>query len=95
MTPRQASVALLNIATKIDNSREPSKKLVLAELKSVLAALEGKQHRADWESINKIWPDVAKKFVKLQYMINKKDDNAANMAGAVSGLLQDIENAVE
>lgn len=95
MTPAQLSSTLIHIANKIDNSKEPSKKLVVDELRNVLAALEGQQRRADWEAVKKAWPDLSKKFVKLQYMIRNKDEDAANLAGAIGGILQDISESID
>jgi len=94
MTPSQLSAHLNHIATAIDNSKQPSRELVAAELKKTLAAIEGRRF-ADWDAVKKAWPDLSKKFVKLQYMIKNKDDSAADLAGAIGGMLQDMGGAIE
>lgn len=94
MNPRELSAALVRIANKLDASKRPSRELVLTELKQVLAAVEGRSHTADWQAVHKAWPDVARKFIKLQALIKKEDTEAANLAGAIGGLLQDMGNSM-
>lgn len=94
MTPQELSATLVRIANKIDASKNPSRELVAASLKQVLAAVEGRSHTADWKAVHQAWPDVARKFVKLQALIKKEDSEAANLAGAVGGLLQDMGEAM-
>lgn len=37
---------------------------------------------------------MARKFIKLQALIKKEDTEAANLAGAIGGLLQDMGNSM-
>ena len=91
MTPKQLSEKLVRVANAIDASKNPDRTLVARELQSILAAVEGKSRRAsDWEQADKIMPKLEKLVGDLSKAVKSKDDEAANLAGALGGHAGDL-----
>lgn len=94
MTPSQLSRQLVRIANAIDASRRPDRRLVAADLRRVLAALETPRRASDWDAAKKMLPKIEKLTKDLAKAVADKDDEAANIAGALGGFAHDIENVL-
>ena len=62
MDPREAAAQLRLIAAKIDNSKEPARKLVAVEIRRILAALEGEKEKMPegWKPKQDFYPNLGR-----------------------------------
>ena len=96
MTPKQLSANLVRIANAIDASKNPDRVLVANRLKSLLAAVGGTRRKAsDWEGANKLMPQIEKIVKGLVEAVKSQDDEASNLAGALSGFAGDLSGILE
>lgn len=91
MTPSQLSERLRRIASAIDNSKNPDRALVAAELQKVVASMTRK---AGWDEAMTVFQKAAPMVEKLDQALKAKSDEAANLAGALSGHLKDVEDLI-